>query len=268
MRPYLNTLLKRSTTNLHATLFFSVTHNRLPFIPVAVQGLRKVRTLYLSGNDVQQLKEKPQSRAVMASVERVYITETNLTTIEPSDFDLFPQLSELYLQRNRQLSRLSPYSFRALANLAILDLSQCHIMQLTRERFVGMSALRTLNLSHNHLATLDSFPRDLGSLVILDLSFNSIHHLSRDSLKYLSNLVRLDLRGNRLTQLLPEVLTPLHSIRAMDFTANSFTELPLEEIASVEGTMESINFEGRNGIFSYFFETTLYLFEAFGGQAV
>ena len=90
---------------------FSAAHNRLPYIPVAVQGLRKVERLDLAGNLFDRLKEKPMSRAVMRSVDEVRITRTNLSTISPNDFDLFPYLRRLYLGGNR-LSRVAPYAFR------------------------------------------------------------------------------------------------------------------------------------------------------------
>ena len=90
---------------------FSAAHNRLPYIPVAVQGLRKVERLDLAGNLFDRLKEKPMSRAVMLSVDEVRITRTNLSTISPNDFDLFPYLRRLYLGGNR-LSRVAPYAFR------------------------------------------------------------------------------------------------------------------------------------------------------------
>ena len=90
---------------------FSAPRNRLPYIPVAVQGLRKVEGLDLAGNLFERLKEKPESRAVMLSVDEVRIAGTNLSTISPNDFDLFPYLRRLYLGGNR-LSRVAPYAFR------------------------------------------------------------------------------------------------------------------------------------------------------------
>lgn len=69
--------------------------------------------------------------------------------------------------------------------------------------------------------------------------------MSRDSLKALVSLARLDLRGNQLTTLFPEVLRPLASLRALDFSGNLFESLPLLELEHVEGTLESVKFEGR-----------------------
>ena len=223
---------------------FVAAGNRLPFIPVAVQGIRKVRELDLSANPCQRLKEIPESRAVMLTVRSVAITGTNLTTIAPNDFDLFPFLVWLDLSGN-QLSRIAPYAFRSLAKLESLDLSRNDVIHLSRERLFGLFALRTLNLSRNHLGSLDAFPADLSMLAILDVSYNRLRSVSRDSLKHLSALVRLDLKGNLLASLFPEVLRPLASIRAIDLGDNQFTALPLQQITDVEDSIEQVNFEGR-----------------------
>lgn len=76
--------------------------------------------------------------------------------------------------------------------------------------------------------------------------------VSRDSLKALAGLARLDLRGNQLATLFPEVLRPLASLRELDFSGNHFESLPLLELEHVEGTLESVKFEGRTQKKDYF----------------
>ena len=173
------------------------------------------------------------------------MTDTNLTTITPSDFDLVPNLLRLELNRNK-LSRVAPYAFRRLHALQFLDMSLNQVMHLSRERFIGLHSLQHLNLSKNALLTLDVFPSDLGKLVVLDVSHNRIHSLARDSMTHLTSLVRLDLRGNLLTEIMPEVLHPMPSIKALDLAHNSFSVLPLHGIQAIEDTLESVSFEGKN----------------------
>ncbi len=74
---------------------FKAKGNRVPFIPVAVQGLRQVSLLDFSNNHFTRIKEIPESRAVMKSVTDVTITRTNLTTVSSSVYnikllDIFP----------------------------------------------------------------------------------------------------------------------------------------------------------------------------------
>ena len=118
-------------------------------------------------------------------------------------------------------------------------------MHLSRERLVGLTSLKTLNLSRNLIGSLDAFPPDLKSLLVLDVSHNRLRSVARDSLTHLPNLIRLDLRGNLLSELMPEVLLPLKKVRALDLGSNQFSTLPLDAVSAVEDTLESVNLEGR-----------------------
>ena len=93
--------------------------------------------------------------------------------------------------------------------------------------------------------SLDVFPPDLNGLMVLDVSRNRIRALSRASMTHLVNLVRLDLRGNLLSEILPEVLHPMPSLKALELADNSFSVLPLDGIQAIEDTLESVSFEGK-----------------------
>ncbi len=126
-----------------------------------------------------------------------------------------------------------------------MDLSRNDIIHLSRERLFGLFSLSTLNLSRNHLGSLDAFPDDLKELAVLDVSHNRIRSVPRDSLGALQGLLRLDLRGNLLSALFPEVLRPLASLRAIDLAENKFESLPLNELEDVQDSLESVKFDGR-----------------------
>ena len=53
------------------------------------------------------------------------------------------------------------------------------IIHLSRERLFGLFSLRTLNLSRNHLGSLDAFPEDLMELAVLDVSHNRLRESNR-----------------------------------------------------------------------------------------
>ena len=131
-------------------------------------------------------------------------------------------------------------------------MSRNEIIHLSRERFIGLGSLKWLNLTRNHLVSLDVFPGDLKSLMVLDVSHNRIRSLVRNSLTHLVNLVRLDLRGNLLSEIRPEVLHPMPSLKALELADNSFSVLPLDGIQAIEDTLESVSFEGRPK--DYFFK--------------
>ncbi len=155
-----------------------------------------------------------------------------------------PNVLKLDLKQNK-LSRIAPYAFRRQTKCQIIELQLNEIMHLSRERFIGLASLQRLNLSYNHLVSLDVFPPDLSALMVLDVSHNRIRSMARDSMTHLTSLVRLDLRGNLLSEIMPEVLHPMPSIKALDLADNSFSVLPLDGIQAIEDTLESVSFEGK-----------------------
>ena len=108
-----------------------------------------------------------------------------------------------------------------------------------------MKNLKMFNLSYNVLGSLDVFPIEMQQLLVLDLSHNQIRSISRDTLRHLTKLIRLDLRDNLLDQIMPEVLRPLESIKALSFAHNSFSSLPVDSIKAVEYTLQNIDLEGK-----------------------
>ena len=108
-----------------------------------------------------------------------------------------------------------------------------------------MTLVSCLNLSRNFLGSLDAFPSDMRQLLVLDVSYNRIRSISRDTLRHLTKLVRLDLKGNLLSQVMPEVLRPLEAIKALDLAHNAFSVLPLDSIRAIEYTLQTINLEGK-----------------------
>ena len=218
--------------------------NLLPNIGIAVQGLRTIRVLKLNGNPMLRLKELPDSRGEMKTVRKVKITNSELISISKNDFSMFPNLRELILSQNK-LTRIAKRAFERLGKLTTLDLSRNKVIHLSRERFIGMKSLKMFNLSYNVLGSLDVFPIEMQQLIVLDLSHNRIRSISRDTLRHLTNLVKLDLKDNLLGQILPEVLRPLESIKALNFAHNTFSTLPLDSIKAVEYTLTTINLEGK-----------------------
>ena len=60
------------------------------------------------------------------------------------------------------------------------------------------------------------------------------------------------MRGNLLSEIMPEVLHPMPSIKALDLADNPFSVLPLDGIQAIEATLESVSFEGKPNTNSFF----------------
>ena len=67
----LESFFTRTFLSLADLISFRARGNFLPYIPVAVQGLRQVADLDFSINMMERLKEIPESRAVMKTVTSV-----------------------------------------------------------------------------------------------------------------------------------------------------------------------------------------------------
>ncbi|XP_015264342.1 PREDICTED: leucine-rich repeat-containing protein 32 [Gekko japonicus] len=119
------------------------------------------------------------------------------------------------------LQALSPKnneSSPSLSRLLYLDLSFNEIKSLPPDFFASMSALQFLNLSKNCLQTFTA-SSELISLVILDLSSNSLQNLELDG-NALSNLQELYLQENNLRGLRSDLFASLPEITLLNLRRN------------------------------------------------
>lgn len=119
------------------------------------------------------------------------------------------------------LQALSPQSNESspsLSRLLYLDLSYNEIKSLPPKFFASMTALQFLNLSKNCLQTF-SASSELISLVILDLSSNSLQNLELDA-SVLSDLRELYLQENSLQGLRSDIFASLPQIRLLNLRRN------------------------------------------------
>ena len=75
-------------------------------------------------------------------------------------------------------------------------MSRNDIIHLTRNRLFGLFSLKTLNLSRNHLGSLDAFPDDLFELAVLDVSHNRLRE--EDIQRCCGNVYTPAMRGTYL----------------------------------------------------------------------
>ena len=129
-----------------------------------------------------------------------------------------------------------------------LDLSGTLLIRIPSQSLLGLSSLRTFNLSRNRLSLLDIFPSDLLQLKILDMSFNDIRALEAKVFHYLVNLVKLNLRGNKISQVSPDVFLAEQPLKGLDLRSNRMERLPYEAIDTFENSLQALHFEGEYDI--------------------
>lgn len=209
----------------------------------------------------------------LRTLETLDISDNHLNDINLNGFDGLEALVSLNLSGN-QLEGLKHEWFQDLTNLTMLDLSRNRIHELNNVVFwslhklvhlradrnwitsvgllslKGLDSLRTLNISHNQIAMIQSGTLR-PTLEVLDISYNPIrslqlvfkhtHKLRRlyaSHLRALSRLTKESFEGlDSLEELLmtncrsletvdPGSLQSLGSLRKLDIRFNNFTTLP------------------------------------------
>ncbi|XP_071443356.1 chaoptin-like [Hetaerina americana] len=217
--------------------------NRLREFPTSViTHATSLRWLDLSGNPLERIREETASYQGSSQLQELHITGTNLTALNANDLISFPALLQLSLSQNR-ISRVAPGIFKPLRSLAVLDFGLNEIEVLPGDRLRGLKSLRTLNLTHNRLKSLDPFPEDLKSIQILDLSFNQLTRIPQDTFRHLRALSALHLAGNWISSLASECFRPLRNLRTLDLSRNYLESIPVATLRPVEAQLHSLSAE-------------------------
>jgi leucine-rich repeat protein SHOC2 len=131
-----------------------------------MSGLGKLKVLHMGQTRVQTL---PEDFGKLGSLTELNLQECESLKSLPDNFGLLSELRKLVMHHNKSFVKL-PEGFGRLQALVELDLGTCSIEEngLSSD-FGNLSALRTLRLQYNKLATLPETFRDLGALVSLEM---------------------------------------------------------------------------------------------------
>lgn len=141
----------------------------------------------------------------------------------PNDFGILEELETLNLQGNVIID--IPKSLLLLTNIKELDLSQNLINYLPQGFGKNQKKLKLLNLSENHLRSIDSNYRYLENLKILKLNSNNLNHLY-DVFGKLKNLKIFSLSNNEISEIPPSILN-LSKLKRLDLSRNRLNQIPL-----------------------------------------
>ena len=153
-----------------------------------------------------------------------------------NSFDILISNCSLYLYPNTSITELHmtnnvlPNYDIKLHNpiIQLLDISYNNIESISPDAFLNLPLLVKVYLSHNDLHQLSSDPGTWLSLFkrripleIIDLSYNQLTALPKDTFKYNANLRELNLQGNRLQQITFNA-SHIFSLEILDLRNNSF----------------------------------------------
>lgn len=140
-----------------------------------------IQVLHLDHNPLREVGERAFYAVGMINLQKVYLSNCSIASVDPSAFDRLVLLIELDLSRNQvaglkdgtfngnfrirklwlshnpMLGRrsLQGFTFPPIAHLRLLDLSHCRLAKLNRSTFTMLPDLEVLRLNDNRFKRID-----------------------------------------------------------------------------------------------------------------
>ena len=213
---------------------------KLVDIPIEIGLLKNLRSLYLSFNNIEYLRDEigllvnletliiycnnirefPPVIGKLTKLTCLDITKNKLINIS-NDIKNLTELSTLLLSGNN-IEEI-PQEIEHLENLKTLYLSQNKIDDRTVGHIYKLTNLTLLNLSENKITYVDDDIKNLTNLTNLYLSIDIIPL----NIKYLIYLRDIDLSNNKI-EILPDELFQLTNMVGLYFSNNKIRKIPDE----------------------------------------
>lgn len=168
-------------------------------VPVAGFSLKSCR---ISRNTVICTKSHLSAvpRDIPSTVKGFDLSANHISTIQVSDFQNLPHLTQLDL-KNNSISHIDTGAFAGLISLKNLSLNNNKLVHLGDDLFGGLRNLTELQIHSNRITVVaPTCFRSLTSLEVLDISHNKLHRLTQvhSVLQHLPNLKYLSIQNNSL----------------------------------------------------------------------
>ena len=140
------------------------------------------------------------------NLESLYLSNCGILDLEPVSFSNFSKLVYLDLSANKLGNMHCNLSERLIKLISLKEINMANnsIDCIKPSIFEQMKYIEVINISNNNLHTFEASLRQLMALTYLDLSYNKIPVLQKDTLHDLDRIVKarpihLDLTGNLLS---------------------------------------------------------------------
>ncbi|KAL1492940.1 hypothetical protein ABEB36_011101 [Hypothenemus hampei] len=167
----------------------------------STQRLTSLIELNLSNNRIKSLYLK--DLAPMAELQIIDLSNNNLSQLEDDIFSNNLKLQRITLDGNK-MDFLPKFNISASDAFETFSFScqSCGLKSLHPDTFKNMPLIYNLNLAYNDLISIEKSLVYIGSLRILDVSYNNIRSLS-EAFNTNKNLETLNIAGNPLNELNP-----------------------------------------------------------------
>ncbi|OXA57588.1 Leucine-rich repeat-containing protein 4B [Folsomia candida] len=152
--------------------------------------------LDLSRNNIQILQSKVFQTRNLLNLQKIFLSECNLKTLEKNVFYKLNNLVELNLSSNK-LEAIPTHTFEQIPEIRELKMNSNPVTRISNNAFSTLTRLVRLELSRCRIRFVDSYAfRGLISLEWLKLDNNRLLTIQAVSFSFLRNLQTLNLSDN------------------------------------------------------------------------
>lgn len=151
---------------------------------------------------------------------------TNLISIPPIIWKVFPNLQEIVMANYASVHTISTVDFLFASKLKVLNLKGNKLLTIPYSAFALAPLLEIIDLSGNGITEIEDMAfNGLENLTMLDLSYNRIGLLKVFTFSGLKNLEVLDLSHNKI-KLIDDGTFNLPQLKVLNFNTNDLKLLP------------------------------------------
>ncbi|KAK5650149.1 hypothetical protein RI129_001178 [Pyrocoelia pectoralis] len=244
-------LSKNFITQLHNHQFSSIPklrvlrlcYNKLKYLPKEVLSNTALEMLDLSCNFFSVVPSLSLAE-VGGSLRHLSISWNNIEHVDSTTFPDIPYLQYLNLNKNK-LTILPDNVFTSLGFLQKLDISGNPLRANFKELFHYAQHLKELSLANTGITSVPYLP--LPNLVSLNLSYNNIEYIEKNSLQNLKHLRHLYLNNNDLTQIPSYLWIHLPFLKVVDLSFNAIQEITSESFYGLQ-SLQELNINGMKNL--------------------
>lgn len=160
---------------------------------------------------------------------------TNLISIPPIIWAVFPNLEEIIMANYASVSTLTATDLLYASKLKVLNLKGNKLLTIPYSAFALAPALETVDLSLNGITEIEAMAfNGLNNLKQLDLSFNRLTMLDAFTFTGLLNLETLNLSNNKI-KLIGDGTFNLPKLQTLNVNYNSVNLLPDNLFGAIPG---------------------------------
>lgn len=197
-----------------------INNNRISRIPTeSLADVPNLSNLILDANLLTNEGVELGALEKLKSLTRISLNRNHFAAF-PAGFA--PSIQQIFLSDNK-ISKISKAATENLVNLETIFLNRNKLRDesIDRDSFRDLSSLKELELSNN---LLSAFPGNISPNVEkIYLTSNQMEYISQDDLAGLAKLQTLDLAYNRLRALERNSLGQLESLLRIDLSGNNWT---------------------------------------------